>query len=166
MNIFAHRYLGRSRFVEGLVEEWKREHDEAMLALTVEELVEECIDLGHLSQHAWSGFRELLFKDPNASAIGEVGAVMKEALTKTLEIFETIRELSEKAKASGHAIRNATQFEAVFQETKIISETVHDLFAPPDPQVVEEAIASFKRGECIPIEELIRAAQDGRFPGD
>ncbi len=160
------RYLRRSSFVETLMEEWQLQHDEAMFVFDVEEFVSECIDLGNLSKHAWRSFHELLLTDPNAPVIDESGAVMKEALAKTLETFQAVNRLVDEASQKGHAVKDAAEFELVLHETIKISETVADIFAPPDPNMIEESIAAFKRGEYYSIEELIRAAQDGRpLPG-
>ena len=165
-NILVRRYLRRSRSVEELVEDWKIEHDQAMFALDVEEFVKECIDLGNLSKHAWKSFRELLLKDPNAPAVEESGMVMKEALTKTLAIFHTVNGLIDEASQKGHVIQDDANFELVLHETTKISDKVHAVFMEPDPKVIEESIAAFKRGEYYTSEELLRAAQDGRFPPD
>lgn len=137
-----------------------------MFALDVEEFVSECIDLGNLSKHAWRSFRELLLKDPNAPVIDESGTIMKEALAKTLAIFQAVKRLVDEASQKGHAVKDAANLELVLHETRKINETVQGIFAPPDPKMIEESIAAFKRGEYYTIEELIRAAQDGRpLPG-
>lgn len=164
MNILLRRYLGRTEFVEGLVEEWKRDHDDAMFAVAVDELVAECIDLGNLSKHAWGAFRQLLIHDPNAPIIDESGLVLMDALTKTLAVFQDVSVLRAEAIRRGHSIKDDSSFVTVLGEIKKINATVQEVFAPPDPKMIEESIAAFKRGECHTIEELIRAAQDGRFP--
>jgi len=164
MNNSARRYLSRSCYVEDLVDEWKLSLDQAMFALDVEELVKECIDLGNLSKHAWNGFRELLLKDPNAQVIEDSGLVMKEAVTKTLEIFRTVQSLVREMSHKGHVIQDNAGFEAIFHETKKISNKVNSVFLEVDPRDIEESIAAFKRGEYRTSEELLRAAQDGCFP--
>lgn len=158
------RYVRRSNFVEDLVDEWKPHHDQAMFALDVEEFIYECIDLGRLSTHAWQCFRELLFKDPNAPIIEELGNIMKQTLGKTLGTFRTVQNLVNEATQKGHSIKNADQLGVTIQETARILESVEHLFMQPDPKRIEESIAAFNRGECMPAEELLRAAQDGRFP--
>ena len=166
MSIFVRRFLHRSRSVDELIEEWKLEHDQAMFAFDLEELVSECIDLGNLSKHAWKSFRDLLLKNPNAPVIEESGRVMQTALTRTLEMFHTVKALVTEASQKGHSIQDAADFELVVNETRKISDKVQVVFMEPDPAAIEESIAAFKRGEYYTSEELLRAAQDGRFPAD
>lgn len=166
MVIFVRRYMRRSQMVGELVEEWRINHDQAMFALDVQEWVSECIDLANLSRHVWALFRELLLKDPNAPVIDESGRVMQTALVKTLATLEAVNGLVQEASQRGFAIHGVADLELARHETKKMMDTLEVVFMEPDPKVVEESIAAFKRGEYYTSEELLRAAQDGRFPAD
>ncbi len=64
MSILVERYLGRTQAVEGMVENWKVKHDQAMIAIDLDEMVRECLDLCALSQHVWKTLSQLIRRDP------------------------------------------------------------------------------------------------------
>ena len=166
MVIFVRRYMRRSQLALDLVEEWKVNHDHAMFALDIQEWVSECIDLGDLTKHVWSLFRELLMKDPNAAVIDESGRVIQAAVQRTLAIFEAVNELVQDASRKGFALQEVADFELARHETRAIMDKIKVVFMEPDPKMIEESLAAYKRGEYYTSEELLRAAQDGRFPAD
>ena len=53
MSLIVRRCLSRSRLLEELVEIWQIDHDRAMIARDVEELIQECLALNALWADAW-----------------------------------------------------------------------------------------------------------------
>jgi hypothetical protein len=163
MSIFIERYLGRTHAVEGLVKNWKTNHDQNMFVMDVDEMVQECLDLSALCQHAWKTLWQLLRREPNGDTVDEAEDPMKKALAKTLHIFEAVQDLIAQAKDNGFAIQNAEAIAIAAQGVREISAKVDNVYPQMNEVLAEEAIAAFKRGECIPIEELIREAQSANF---
>lgn len=166
MSIFVERYLGRTQAVEGMVENWKLKHDHAMLAMDLDEMVRECLDLSALCQHVWQTLWELLRRDPNGEAINEAEDPIKTALAKTSQIFQSVQDLVAQARGQGFAIGNAEALRVAAQEVEAVSAKIDVVYPKVNEDLVNEAIAAFRRGECIPIEELIRHAQSGAFPAN
>jgi hypothetical protein len=164
MSVFVDRYLGRTRAAEHLVEDWINKHDQAMVALDVEELVRECIDLAALCQHAWKSLWQILRREPNGKAIDDAENPLKEAIGKTLRIFQAVESMVAVAKGKGFTIPNAEALLAAVQRVREISDKIDCVYPQVNAALAEEAIAAFHRGECIPIEDLIREAQSGNLP--
>jgi hypothetical protein len=166
MSIFVERYLGRTQAVEGMVENWKIKHDQAMFVMDLDEMVRECLDLNALCQHVWKTLWQLLRRDPNGEAVDEAEEPIKTALAKTQHIFQSVQDLVAQAREKGYTIQNAEALPIATEEVRAISAKIGVVYPQINEELAEEAIAAFKRGECIPIEELIREAQSGNFPAN
>lgn len=166
MSIFVDRYLGRTRAMEHLVEDWKNKHDQAMFAMDVEEMVRECVDLAALCEHSWNSLWQLLRRDPNSDAVDDAAKVMTTALAKTLQVFRSVQDLVADAKTKGFEIKGSENLETAAIRVREINAKVETIDPPLNEEMAEEAIAAFKRGECLPIEELIREAQSGHLSVD
>lgn len=53
MLVRVRSYLGRSRFVAELVEDWQIACHAAQRAWDAQDLLSECIDLGNYAKHTW-----------------------------------------------------------------------------------------------------------------
>jgi hypothetical protein len=166
MSVFANRYLTRSRAVEHFVEDWTTRQNGAAIAIDVEELVRECVDLGDLCRHAWQSLWQILRRDPNSDAVNEAQAPMKEALARTLKVIQAVKGRVAEFTERGFKISNAEALSSTFQSVQEISAKIDVVYPEVDSKLVDDAIAAFKRGECIPIEDLIREAQSGHWPGN
>ncbi|MBM3994314.1 MAG: hypothetical protein FJ303_09215 [Planctomycetes bacterium] len=167
MNVFIDRYLGRARAAEHLVEDWKNKHDQAMVAMDVEELVRECVDLAALCRHTSSAFWQLFRRDPNSDTVDQAGNAMRAALEKTLEVFHSVEELVARASSQGCVIAGSEELERNENEIHKISAKVNSIFPPAfDEEQAKEAIAAFHRGEYVTIEELLSEAQSGNLRDD
>jgi hypothetical protein len=164
MSIFVERYLGRTQAVEDMVENWKVKHDEAMFVMDLDEMVRECLDLSALCQHVWKTLWQLLRRDPNGEAIDEAEESIKTALAKTQHIFQLVQDLVAQAHGKGYTIQNSEALPTAAEEVRAICAKIDVVYLPFNQEVADEAIAAFKRGECVPIEDLIREAQTGSSP--
>jgi uncharacterized protein Yka (UPF0111/DUF47 family) len=159
MAVYIDRYLRRSRSAEGLVEDWKLKHRNVEFATDIEEMVCECVELSDLCKHAWKTLRERAFHRTTPENIEEAGAVMKQAVSKTLGTFHALEGLVADAENRGCTVKNAGALHKVVQEIDEINGKVDKLFPPLNKELIEESIAAFNRGEYQTIEELIRETQ-------
>jgi hypothetical protein len=166
MSVFVDRYLGRTRAAEHLVEDWSSKQDRASVTMDVEEMIRECDDLSGLCRHAWQTLWQLLRRDPNGAAVAEAEVSMKKALSKTLQIFKSVEILVANATQKGCVISNSGTLTTALQAVQEISAKVEVVYPKIDEVKAAEAAAAFHRGECVPIEDLIREAQSGRWPGN
>lgn len=162
MSVFADRYLCRTRAVEGLVDNWKFQHDEAMAAMDVDEVVQECLDLSALCQHAWSSLRQIIRRDPNGAAIDEAEEPIKTAIAKTQHIFTSVQELVAQARKKGFAIQDTQKLPGAAQAVFDIKAKIDVVYFQPNEEQIRKSREQFERGECQTIEELIREIQGER----
>ena len=164
MSMSVTRYLCRSRCVQGLVEEWQIRRNYPVLAVEAEDLVSECIDLAVLCERALEDIRALLHSDPNGEEIYEAGKAMKTALPKTQESYKAVQEVIAEANRKGCAIKNAAAFESAANRVHEVRAKIEMVFPELNKEMAEESREAFLRGECIPIEDLIREAQGLSVP--
>jgi hypothetical protein len=158
MNLSVRRYLGRSRFVEELVENWQLEHERAMFAKDVEELVSECIELGELTKHAWKSALDQLF-DEKVEYIDKAGKMLESSISKTLCVFDKISGLIKEAKRKGFEIEGSANFEETVRATVQVKAELARDWPWFDTAVAEEALADYRRGDYQTIEEIRRDTQ-------
>lgn len=155
MSIFVERYLGRTRAVEDMVENWKIKHDQAMFVMDLDEMVRECLDLSALCQHVWKTLWQMLRRDPNGKGVNEAEEPIRTALAKTQHIFQSVQDLVAQAQGKGYAIQNAAALPIAAQEVRAINAKIEAVYPPFDHEAAEEARQEFLRGEFITVEQLI-----------
>ncbi|MBI3824193.1 MAG: hypothetical protein HY289_16115, partial [Planctomycetes bacterium] len=139
MSIFAERYLGRTRAVEGLVENWNFKHDQAMATMDVEEVVQECLDLSALCTHAWQSLRQIVLRDPNGPAVDEAEEPIKAAVTKTSQIFQSVQELITQAQIKGYTIQNAKALRGAAQQVREIAAKIDVVYPQPNEEQMRKS---------------------------
>lgn len=154
MSILARRCLGRSRFVEELVENWQIEHRQAMFARDVEELVSECLQLGELILHGCKSLVERLF-DEQIDDIDAAGEMMRSSITRTLRTFQIVEEEVGKAECKGYNIEKSSSFRKVARELHQVQAELETTWPSVDADLIEKSQAAYRKGEYQKAEELL-----------
>src|SRR5437762_13720763 len=116
--ILVRRYLGRSRYVEELFEDWQIAYQKAQLSWDVQDLVTECIELGLFAKKTWDFLAEKLFNEDAVLDHDTVGESMSIALEKTLQVFTKVEGVTKLlCQLDCPSLENATEFEQVVAQT-------------------------------------------------
>jgi len=161
MSILVRRYLGRSRYVEELVEDWQIAYQKAQLAWDLQDLVAECIELGQFAKRTWDFLADKLFDESVAFDHDSVGESMSIALKKTLQIFIKVQRLIKRLhQLDCPSVDNATEFEELVAQTKQANREFQEQWPGFDTDTVEEALAAYGRGDYDTSEALLNDAKN------
>jgi len=141
-----------------LVEYWQTEHKDAMVACDVEELVSECLELDDLVQHAWKSLSDLLF-DGKIDDVETIGDKMRMALAKTQNALSLVNDAVSAAESRGHNIAKAEDFRTIRQRMDLVAEEFKETWPTANPQLAQQSLAAYRRGEYQGTENLLRKAQ-------
>ena len=155
--------LRRSSLVKELVQRWQLEHEEAMAARDVEELVQEYLDLCRLLVRGWQGLYQRLFSD--LEDIDAAGERMLTAITQTLDVCGPIGDLIAKTKAAGYQIHGSEEFAKQVENLKALRAEVIKTWPTVDHKMIEESMAAYGRGEYRLAEDMIHELENGRSAG-
>src|SRR5438067_1292082 len=147
-NIVVRKFLGRSRLAEELVEDVLiTDHQNAMFARDVEELVAECLELEKMSQETWKYVLGLLFSDEFTNDLGELGGMMNTATSKISYVFGQVQDLLEKAEKQGYPIKEASDFKLAWRAIEQIKNDTKKKFPPLDEKTIRESLETYQRGD-------------------
>ncbi len=160
MSILVRRYLGRSRYVEELVEEWQIAYHKAQLSWDLQDLVTECIDLGYFAKQTWDFLAEKLFDETSALDHDTIGESMEIALQKTLQVFSKVQGLVKRLhQLDCPSLDNSQEFEDVVAQTELVNQQFEEQWPSLDTDMVEAALAAFGRGDYVTPEALLNDAK-------
>lgn len=163
MDLAVRRSVQRSHLVEELVENWQSDHQRALAAREVEELMQECVDLAKLNRQAtqtlvdrfWSG---------SVKGLESAAEVLRAAVQRTLLNCQVVQKEKTYAEQHGFMLEGAAAFTEACQNTLLLARQVDEQLPRFDSGLAEEARAAFLRGDHQTVEELLHAAQNGSFP--
>jgi hypothetical protein len=149
MSILVRRYLGRSRCLEELLEDWQIRYQKAQLAWDVQDLVSECIELGQLAQRAWDFVADKLYDENHRFDHEKVGEAMGLALQKTLHAFNKVDEdvIETVDRLDCPPVDNVPQFKRSLVAVRRIAKEFKEQWPSIDRETVKEALAAYQRGE-------------------
>jgi hypothetical protein len=159
MSVLIRRCLGRSRMVEELVENWQIDHQQAMFARDIEELIVECIELAELVRRGRTWLADELF-DEKIDNIDKAGEMLRTAISKALLAYDRVQKTVEAAEQMQFTIDNARQFRAVVRELRDIEDEVKKTWPTVNRQMVNDSLAAYARGEFRTTEDLLGDTQD------
>lgn len=146
MSILVQRYLGRSRFFQELVEDWQLHHREAMLALDLEELIPECLDLARLSRRTWDWLLECLFDDKHkCDRVFASEGLVKDAIHRTVYLFKNVGLFISKSEKNGFLVEGANEFRQALADMERLEKETED--PSIDSRLIDESLAAYQRGE-------------------
>lgn len=158
--VIVRKCLGSARCAETLVEDFLiGEHRIAMFALTVQDLVTECLELEKESKNAWNYVLGMLFSDAHTNDIDELGCTMKIATSKLAYVYGCVEELVKRAEKQGHEINSSVDLTLARREIQKINEDAELKFPPVNERMVKESLEAFRRGEHESPEDLLRESQ-------
>jgi hypothetical protein len=158
MSILVDRCLSRSRLVEELVENWQMDHQRAMLARDMEELVCECLELQKLLHHTWTTTLERLF-DEQVDNVESAGEMLRSAINRTRRTLERVHADLVKAQEQGYTISNAENLAKSLTETKQIAEDCENTWPKLKLEMVQASLADYAKGAYQETGKLIGESQ-------
>ena len=159
MSMFVRSYLGRSRYVEELVEDWQIAHQQALLTWDAQELVGECIEHGHFTKRICHDLLEQLF-DEKLEDIDRIGESMQIALAKTIRVFGEVDKLIKRIERMDcPTIENGDAFRGVANDTQRVADDFRSQWPSLNRILVRESLAAYERGEYRTAEELLHESQ-------
>jgi hypothetical protein len=158
MKTIARLYRGQYRVAEEAVESWKTEHDAAMAACDLDEIIHACL---HINARVSDWVRDLwqrVFKGQVRNT-EESGKSLLKALDAGAEAWQSVVEGVEASTAKGYTIKNAERVPAALTEIRAL----RDDFAARWPFVrkedVDRGAKEIAAGKCTTGEELLRELQ-------
>jgi hypothetical protein len=153
---------GRARAIEDAIDAWNLDHDNALSARDMEDVVGECLStrdfLSQWHQTAW----EHLFAGRLAN-IQQAGELLRSATGKLVHVFAAVQTCVKWMERKGYPVDKAVEFEAAARAVEGLLADLNRRWPFIDPQQVEEARAAFARGEGIPAEEILRELQSSHL---
>ncbi len=155
MKTIAKLYRSQYRVIEEAVESWKADHDAAMAACDLEEIIRICLDINarvaEWVRVLWNTGFQGKVSNPEES-----GKSLLKVLRAGVEAWQALVEGVEDYTAQGYVLENAEQVPAALKEIRAL----HDDFAARWPFVrkedVERGAREIAAGKCVTGEELLR----------
>jgi hypothetical protein len=157
---------GRIRVLEEAVEFWKRDHEEAVLALDVEDLTAGCLSCWEDIRRSWVRTRRLatlnLLED-----IDEVGVTVLDLLDRFIRLVGDVAALVERvAGDTGHAIEGRENLSEAVREAGDLREHVNKTWPwdkrpvlPLDRRMAEESRCARARGDSRDAADILAGLQ-------
>ncbi len=157
---------GKIRVLEEMVESWKPDHEGAMLALDLEDLVVECLSAWEDIRRAWARTRRQASIN-RVWNLQEVGTGMLELLDRALRLLAEVAGLAERvARDTGHTIEGSEGLPEAIREARELREHVHATWPwddrpilKLDRRMIEESRAARARGESLPVADILAQLQ-------
>ena len=156
MSILVRRCLSRSYLVEELVENWQLDHQEALLAGDVEELVSECLELSNLLKRAWRNLIKQLL-DEQVDDLDKAGRMMLAAVRKSEKVLQVVQGQIAEATRRGHPIETSGELQKAIGETHQLAAEIAAKWPATDHQMIAESLAAYKRGDYQFAGDLLNA---------
>ena len=158
MKTIAKLYRGQYRVVEEAVESWKTDHDAAMAACDLEEIIRICLDVNarveEWARVLWDKGFQGKISNPEES-----GKTLLKVLKSGIEAWQALVEGVEDYTAQGYVLENAGQVPAALNRVRAL----HDDFAARWPFVrkedVERGAGEIAAGKCVTGGDLLRELQ-------
>jgi hypothetical protein len=149
MSILVRQYLGRSRYLEELLEDWQIRYHKAQVAWDAQDLIGECIQLGQLAQRTWDFLADRLYDDKTQFDHEKAGEAMTIALRKTMYAFEKLDGVTKELdRLDCCAVDNLSEFKLGMKQVQQISKEFEEQWPSLDVDLVKESLDAYNRGDC------------------
>ena len=149
---------GRARTIEDAVEAWKSDHDEAMAVRDLEDIIRECRWLRDLlmewNQESWK-----LLRAGRLHCVQDTGDSLRMVLTIFLRAIPRARRLAANYKRGGYHVEHAGEFADLEKQVQEMANELDQKWPFIDPREMEESRSAYDRGECQPVEDILRELQ-------
>jgi len=157
---------GKIRVLEEAVESWKRDHEDAVLALDVEELIVGCLSTWEDIRRAWLRTRRLAILN-RLSDLEEAGTTMLDLLDRCLHRLVEVANLAEGAvRDTGHAIDGREDLSEATREIRELRVHVSKTWPwqrrpvlPLNGTMAEESRSTRARGESQDVTDILVSLQ-------
>lgn len=127
--MLVRRCSKRGRALTDLVEEvWLAEHRNASFARDLEDLVDECLQVGALAVRAWGDLADTLLSGAELD-LDAIGCAFGEAIVRLERDFERVLRLAAEAHACGCDVKRTGELAASHQEIQGIKEEYDRVWA-------------------------------------
>jgi hypothetical protein len=165
MNLSIARCRRRSHLVEELVEAWQLEHESAMLARDVDEVIAECAEMGSLLRHAWDVTANSLF-DGEIEDVDGVRTAVIGIIDRTTRAFRSVRKTADNLKALGYDIERDVELVGLMSTVDELRRAIDRDLPEANSHRIADSVAAFRRGDFQPIEDMLRDAQGHHSQAD
>jgi hypothetical protein len=162
---------GKIRVLEETVESWKRNHEDALLALDVDDLIAECLS-------CWEDIRRSWVRTRRSAALNrlgdlqEVGTSVLDVLDRAIRLLVDVTALAKKvAQDTGHAVEGWEDLPEAIREARDLREHVNKTWPWDDRPVLkldrkmaEESRSARARGESRDVADILAGLQANASP--
>jgi len=157
---------GKMRVLEEVVGSWKRNHEDALRALDVEDLITGCLSCWEEIRHAWVRTRRLATLN-RLEDLQEVGTTMLDLLSRCIRLLGDIASLAEiVARDMGYALEGRENLPEVIREAENLREHVnktwpwdHRPVLSLDRTMAEQSRSARARGESQDVADILAGLQ-------
>jgi predicted transcriptional regulator len=149
---------GRVRTIEDAVGFWKADPRDAMEVRDIEDVIHECLWMRDFLDNWSRQARKALFANQIRN-IQEEGKRLKDAFEMAIGVCSEVRSCVQRAESKDHSVDGSAALEAAVKEIESLRERLVDSWPELDKDRIEESLRAYERGECVPVEEVIRELQ-------
>lgn len=157
---------GKIRVLEEVIESWKREHDDAMRAQDVEDLIAECLSCWEDIRRSWVRTRRLATLN-RLWDLQEAGTTVVDIISRAIRLLGNVGSLAETiASDTGHAIEGRDNVPEALREASELREHVNKTWPwdnrpilKLDRKMAEESRAKRARGESQNVTDILAGLQ-------
>jgi hypothetical protein len=168
--LLFHLQDGKIRVLEEAVASWKRNHEDAMLALDTEDLVAGCLACWEDIRRSWVRTRKLATAN-RLWDLHEVGTTVLNLISRAISLLEDIAGLAEKvASDTGHALEGRENLSEALREAGDLREHVKKTWPWDDRPILtldrkmaEESRVARARGESQDVTAILASLQATAF---
>lgn len=161
--------LDRSRTIDQQVENWRRNHDQAMFARDVEGLVQAALQLAEQLREAWQKIKEeVVFSDYLHVTVcnDEMGEMPKSAARECLSVLEKVGGLVSQTESLGFALEGSPKLTEAIVTTSAIQREIENIWPQLDWETINQSLADFHSGNYLTLEEFMHETHGGRVGAD
>jgi len=129
-----------------------------MFARDLEELVNECVEMGTLIVRGWRSLLEQLF-DEQVDEMDAAGEMMRNSIARALRTFRLIEDCVAKVENDSYNIEKSSSFRNIARELQEIQAEFERTWPRVNDDLIERSQAAYRRGEYRTTEELLGESQ-------
>ena len=155
--IFTMRGDGRTRAVENIarIDGWKKDHNDAMFALDVQDMLAEYIEHQEFLRRMWEDSLQRAI-DGTLDNLDHAGEFLLDMFDRSLSAFEFAKSKADIAKSLGHTIERERAFRRGVTETRKLRHYIKKRWPFTDQEAMQDALRCYREGRSRPIRDIIQ----------
>ncbi len=157
MSFLINRCRARSHLVDQLVEAWQQDYKRAMLAVDLEEVMAECMELSKLLHHAWKRSFAMLFDEKAPLDIEAEREIMLAAVERAIATHQIVLESARVIKKD-YKVAGFDEFAESVPVLERLKATIEKKWPTVNNQRITESMSAYRKGEFVSPQDLLADA--------